>query len=150
MAITAEVDVPGLGISANYHRISQMLVSYDPDPMVTGSVGTLVVTVVGYPSEAMRQAGRGGISKQDFLIRFGANITDTLNDARPEMHQKMPMRDDGGSFLLGKDGSIKMETVTIPARPATPITTISSDEPTRAEIYTTIMRLIEFSDGQVV
>ena len=150
MAISAAIEVASFGVSANYHRITQVLTSYVPDPMVPGSVGVLYATLVGYATQEARDAGRGGIDKGEFQIRFGADVSEYLNDAKPASTYEDVVRDDDGHIVMDADGKAVMEVKPIPARAATPIPVIRSDEPTRAEIYAAIMALPQFADAEQV
>lgn len=150
MAISVEIPVPALGVSANYHRITQITTVYEPDHKVEGSIGTLFVTVVGYPTKEARDEGRGGIDKGEFQIRFGVDVASTLNDGKDETPYEDAERDEQGNLVKDKDGKVQMITKIIPAKPATSIPVISSDEPTRTEIYTTIMALPQFADASEI
>lgn len=149
MAIISDIEVPALGISANYHRISRVLISYDPDPMVAGSAGTLWATVMGYPDKAARDAGRGGIDKGEYQIRFGVNVSGELNNARPASTYEDVLRDENGSIVRDESGAAVMVDKSMPAREATKVPCIASNEPTRAQIYAAVMALPQFA-GAVI
>lgn len=80
MALEKSIDVPNGGGTTTYHRIMEIAPRYVPDPFVSGSIGTIAVSVGSFVSEATRMAGAGPLNTTTLLFRFGADVVDQVND----------------------------------------------------------------------
>jgi len=135
MAISKPILVARFGIEANYHRIAGVqAIDYTPHPKITGSKGAAHVVIEAYASKAVRDAGGPSMAKRVVSIYFGANCADEI---------QLPSSRLTGYEIRVIDG-VEHECPVTEQISTTPIISIKSDDPTRAELYQAISAMPEF------
>lgn len=141
MALNKSVPIARFGVDANYHRIAGLqAVDYTPHPKVKGSKGVAHVIVAAYASKKVRDAGGAALAQRTVSIYFGAECADAI---------QLPSSKLVGYEVRVIDG-VEHECPVTEQVSETPILSIRSDDPTRAELYQAVAALPEFEGADAV
>lgn len=140
MALQKAFPIPRFGIDATYHRVEGAAVTYGAVPKLDGAKGFVDVTLAGYASRATRDANAPSIGKRTIRLYFGADCADAI---------KIPYTKLKGYQIRVVDG-VEQDCPVTEVLPETPISTIKSDDPTRAQIYEAIAAMGAFEGAESV
>lgn len=141
MAISKALPIARFGVDAHYHRIAGLqALDYTPHPKVQGSKGVAHVIVAAYASKAVRDAGGPSMAQRTVSIYFGAECADVI---------QLPSSKLIGYEVRVIDG-VSHDCPVTEQIAETPIVSIKSDDPTRAELYQAVLALPEFEGAEAV
>ena len=141
MALNKALPIARFGVDAHYHRIAGLqAVDYTPNPKVKGSKGVAHVIVAAYANKSVRDAGGAALAQRMVSIYFGAECADVIH---------LPSSKLIGYEVRVIDG-VEHECPVTEQVAETPIVSVKSDDPTRAELYQAVANLPEFEGAEAV